>query len=141
MLVILRVEVLRAQAGRPAQTLAYFQHEGLASGPLAVCMTGISEHVNAAYRSYLNARISDHALEPIVYHELNAIAEACCQPSHYARAAAIAFMNAIVQSFRSLLCQRTCVTTLLEILTLLRRACEAQYDDEVRLGRGLCTLH
>ena len=133
LLVILRVEILRAQAGRPAMMLAYFAHEGLATGPLATCLSAISDQVNAAYRTHLSGRIADHVLEPVVYGEVGQIAQYCCQSAPHARAAAIHFMSAIVHSFRSLLCEASCVTTLLEILTLLRRACEAQYDDEVRI--------
>lgn len=47
------------------------------------------------------------------------------------REKALAYARLILETFSALLCDREVVFTLLEILTLMRRACETQYTDEV----------
>lgn len=51
------------------------------------------------------------------------------------REKALAYARLILETFSALLCDKEVVFTLLEILTLMRRACETQYTDEVSQRR------
>lgn len=137
LLTVLRVETLRAQSGYPATILAYFHNDGVASSPLGSCLGAIADYVNGAYRIHLNGQVGDHRLDPAVYTELKKVIVECCSPSNQVRSTAIRYMSTIVHHFRSILCNAAVITCLLEALTLLRRACEASYDDEVFLLSAL----
>jgi phosphatidylinositol 4-kinase len=88
--------------------------------------------VNESFRRALNDQVVLHNIDPIVYTEVKRILVECCRPADQVRSIALRYMDALVNSFPSLLCESSVVTACLEVLTLLRRACESQYDDAVR---------
>lgn len=72
-------------------------------------------------------------MEPSVYREVR---EVLLETSHQfakVRTVATRYANDLFANFPSLLCAEEVVTVLLEMLTVLRRACLAEFVDEVSL--------
>lgn len=81
-----------------------------------------------------------HSLDKSVYTEIREILTACTHHSERARATSLRYMQGLVTAFPTVICHYETVATVLEILTLLRRACEGQYEDEVS-RRSLQVCH
>lgn len=73
-----------------------------------------------------------HSLDKSVYIEIREILVSCTHRSERARSVALRYMQGLVTAFPTVICHYETVATILEILTLCRRACEGQYEDEVR---------
>jgi phosphatidylinositol 4-kinase len=135
--------------------LSYFHNEGINSSVLFGQLASIADQVtfialgsscdrndsdwtrkvNEAFRRALNDQVVRHNIDPVVYTEVRRILVECCRPADQVRSIALRYMDALVNSFPSLLCESSVVTACLEVLTLLRRACEAQYEDTVSCSR------
>ncbi len=67
----------------------------------------------------------------VISEEVRKILVACTHRFRKVRETALSYARQILETFSALMCDRQVVFTLLEILTLLRRSCELQYNDEV----------
>lgn len=72
-------------------------------------------------------------MEPLIYREVREILLETAHQFIKVRTVATRFANELFANFPSLLCAEEVVTVLLEMLTVLRRACLAELVDEVRL--------
>ena len=130
LLAIAYCEDLRADAGRPAVVLQYMRAEAIAQTDLLGPVGAIVERSCRVFGRRISGQIERHALERETYAELKAIVIAACTTHTTARLSALRYMDTLVAQFRSLLCDQGLVTVVLEALTLLRRACDTQYEDE-----------
>lgn len=67
----------------------------------------------------------------MVSEEVCQILVGCTHRFRKVRETALGYARQILETFSALMCDRLVVFTLLEILTLMRRSCELEYNDEV----------
>ena len=126
------MESLRAEAGRVSPVLAYFHNEGVNNhAQLYDTLSSIAEKVNSRFMSHLSERVVSHSMDPAVFPEVCGVVVECAHQYAKNRAVAMRYLNDLFSSFPSLLCNLQVITTLLELLTLLRRACLSEFTDEV----------
>lgn len=124
------LECLRSRMGRPSMVLSYFTNEGLNSSPLVGAMQAIADKVIDFYIQDLGIQVSKHSLDPRVSSEVKELMLGCCHRVAKVRQVSQSILNKLIYALPSLLCDQDVVTTMLEILTLLRDGCEAEYKDE-----------
>ncbi|KAG9016282.1 phosphatidylinositol-4- kinase [Tulasnella sp. 427] len=125
------VEVLRSSMDLPASLPTYFVNDGLnKSGALAGCMDAIAENVIRSYIGLLSRKIVDHSLSKELSKELRQLLVTSCHRVTKTRDVASKYINRLITSFPSLMCDEALVCAILEVLTLLRKACEGEFTDE-----------
>jgi phosphatidylinositol 4-kinase len=154
---VLGVESLRAESGQPSTILSYFHVEGINNNlQMFTTLTSIADkvrfrtilakdpritsapltstllQVNSTFISHLSGLVTGHTMDASIYREVREILLQCCHQYTKVRGVSIRYLNDLFASFPSLLCSLDVVTVLLELLTALRRACLAEFVDEVR---------
>lgn len=124
------LECMRSSMGRPSMILWYFVNDGLNTSSLIGCMEAIAQKVIASFIEDLSHQVNDHALDPRVSAEVKNLMLGSCHRFAKVRAVSRTFLDKLIGSFPSLLCDPDLVVTMLEMLTLLRRGCEGEYNDE-----------
>ena len=124
------LECLRSRMGRPSMVLSYFTNEGLNNSALVGSMQAIADKVIDFFIRDLGTQVDRHVLDPRVANEVKQLMLGCCHRVPKVRQVAQNILNKLVYALPSLLCDQDVVTTMLEILTLLRDGCEAEYKDE-----------
>lgn len=81
----------------------------------------------------LNAKASRQLLPTGLSSELRVLLMWSTHRVDKARDIALGYLNRLITSFPSLMCNPSLVFATLEVLTLLRKACENEHYDEVRL--------
>lgn len=81
----------------------------------------------------LNAKASRQVLPTGLSSELRALLIWSTHRVDKARDIALGYLNRLITSFPSLMCSPSLVFAILEVLTLLCKACENEHYDEVRL--------
>lgn len=81
--------------------------------------------------SEISRRVVEHSIPDSVSKEMRKLLVFSCHRVSKARDVAMRYLNRLISSFPSLMCDATLVYAILEVLTLLRRACEGEYTDEV----------
>ena len=81
----------------------------------------------------LNAKASRQALPAGLSNELSVLLRWSTHRVDKARDIALGYLNRLISSFPSLMCSPSLVFAILEVLTLLRKACENEHYDEVRV--------
>ncbi|KAK0463795.1 uncharacterized protein EV420DRAFT_1520089 [Desarmillaria tabescens] len=125
------METMRSAAGLTSSLVTYFvndslnRHVGLSS-----CMDSIAEKVIRGCINDLNAQAAQQALPEALSSELRALLLCSTHPVARARDIAFKFLNRLISSFPSLMCDPPLVFAILEVLTLLRRSCENEFTDE-----------
>ncbi|CAO1634457.1 unnamed protein product [Parajaminaea phylloscopi] len=127
---IYHLECLRSAMGRPSMILWYFVNEGLNKSSLVASMEAIADKVIASFIDDLSGRISTHSVDPRVSSEVRNLMLGSCHRVEKVRVVSRRFLDRLVVAYPSLLCDQDVVFAMLEILTLLRHACEGQYRDE-----------
>lgn len=79
----------------------------------------------------LNSKASQQALPKHLSSELHALVVLSTHRIAKARDIAFKYLNRLITSFPSLMCDPVLVFAILEVLTLLQRSCENEYVDEV----------
>ena len=145
------MERLRSAAGLPASLVTYFANNGLNKNfGLVQCMEAVAEKVrNLTFKRSscakidsvfkvirecvidLNGLAAKQALPQALSIELRALLISSTHRIARARDIASKYINRLITSFPSLTCDPPLVFATLEILTLLRRACENEFLDEV----------
>ena len=87
--------------------------------------------VTDAFIDGFGRRVRQHAVKRTVANLLKIMILQCCHSSSKARKAAFTSLDAIFAVFPVLLCDSSLLGGILESLTLLRDACDSEYDDEV----------
>ncbi|ORY78396.1 hypothetical protein BCR35DRAFT_304996 [Leucosporidium creatinivorum] len=128
---VLGLESLRAEAGQPSTILTYFHVEGVNNhAQVYETLVSIAEKVNATFIHRLTELVTTHSMDSSIYREVR---EVLLETSHQfakVRTVATRYANDLFANFPSLLCAEEVVTVLLEMLTVLRRACLAEFVDE-----------
>jgi phosphatidylinositol 4-kinase len=138
------IENMRSAAGFPSMLMTYFTNSALAKYTgLATCMEATAEKVmrDSIYELTLQAR--EQSLPDHLSNELQALLVGSTHRVARARDVAAKYLNKLITSFPSLMCDPPLVFAILEVLTLLRRACENEFIDEVRYdwgARARCVL-
>lgn len=137
LLTVARLEMMRAELGDPSQMLNYFHNDGVNNGPLASPLADIAACVTEAFRHSFGQRVRRHSVKPIIARYIKNMILECSHRNLQARKAAIKSLDAIFAAFPVLLCDSGLLKGILESLTLLRNACEGEFDDEVGSGPKL----
>lgn len=125
------VETLRSDAGLPSSLVSYFTNPGLNKhAALSACMEAITEKIIQECVSSLNIQAAEQALPSHLSYELRDLLVFSTHRITRAREVANKYLNRLITSFPSLMCDPTLVYAILECLTLLRRACEGEFIDE-----------
>ena len=128
------LETMRSSRGYVASITTYFLNKGVNSREsLSPCMDSIAEKVVRGCLNELNTRIMQHSLPVTISLELQKLLVASCHRIARARDIAGKYLHRMITSLPSLMCDEPLVCAILEVLTLLRRACEGEYTDEVCL--------
>lgn len=126
------LETMRSSRGYVASITTYFLNKGVNSrDSLSSCMDSIAEKVVRGCLNELNTRIMQHSLPVTISLELQKLLVASCHRIARARDIAGKYLHRMITSLPSLMCDEPLVCAILEVLTLLRRACEGEYTDEV----------
>ncbi|KAF9475060.1 hypothetical protein BDN70DRAFT_996680 [Pholiota conissans] len=125
------IESMRSAAGLPSSLVSYFINDSLNGHPgLSACMEAIAEKVIRDCINDLNSKASQQALPLHLSPELLALVVLSTHRIAKARDIASKYLNRLITSFPSLMCDPALVFAILEVLTLLQRACENEYIDE-----------
>ena len=81
----------------------------------------------------MSSQVVIHSLPSIIAEEVCKILVGCTHRFRKVREIALGYARQILETFSALMCNRLVVFTLLEILTLMRRSCELEYNDEASL--------
>ncbi|KAF9227759.1 hypothetical protein BS17DRAFT_726240 [Gyrodon lividus] len=125
------IETMRSAAGLPSSLVSYFTNTSLNNHTaLNACMEAVAEKVIRSCVSDLNTQAAEQALPNHLSYELCTLLVCSTHRTARARDVASKYLNRLITSFPSLMCDSTLVYAILECLTLLRRACENEYTDE-----------
>ncbi|KAH9952080.1 atypical/PIKK/PI4K protein kinase [Amylocystis lapponica] len=125
------VESMRSAAGLPSSLVSYFINNGLNKiSALHICMEAVAEKVIRGCIIDLNSQAAKQALPEQLSEELRALLVSSTHRVPKARDVASKYLNRLITSFPSLMCDPPLVSAILEVLTLLRRACENEFVDE-----------
>ncbi|ELU44766.1 phosphatidylinositol 4-kinase beta [Rhizoctonia solani AG-1 IA] len=125
------LENMRAKMFLPSSLVWYFSNEGLnKNAPLTASMDSISEKVRILC-VLAGRRIVQHSISPALSVELRKLLVASTHRISKIRELAMKYLQRLISAFPSLLCDPPFVVALLEVLTLIHRACEGEFTDEV----------
>ncbi|KAH7879656.1 uncharacterized protein C8R40DRAFT_1158339 [Lentinula edodes] len=128
------MESMRSAAGLTSSLVYYFINESLNRHPaLSACMDSIAENVIRGCIIDLNTEAAQQALPERLSAELRTLLICGIHRMARARDVASKFLNRLISSFPSLMCDPPLVFAILEVLTLLRRACDNEFTDEICL--------
>ena len=126
----LLVSTLRARGGDCTAALPYFLESKVKAGALNNCMLAVSNHgVDVYLQRALSAKRQDFAA-PQVAVQLAAFFEGCCHRIAKVQAAAVAACDRLIAAVPSALCQKSSLFALLELLSLMWKACLDTETDE-----------
>ncbi|KAK7034075.1 Phosphatidylinositol 4-kinase stt4 [Paramarasmius palmivorus] len=125
------MESMRSATGLPSSLVSYFVNDSLNRHPgLSTCMESIAEKVIRGCITDLNIQASQQALPQSLSSELQKLLIGSTHRVEKARDVASKYLNRLITAFPSLMCDPPLVFAILEVLTLLRRACENEFTDE-----------
>ncbi|KAF8759029.1 PI3 PI4-kinase family [Rhizoctonia solani] len=126
------LENMRAKMFLPSSLVWYFSNEGLnKNAPLTASMDSISEKVIRDFvNDTISRRIVQHSISPALSVELRKLLVASTHRISKIRELAMKYLQRLISAFPSLLCDPPFVVALLEVLTLIHRACEGEFTDE-----------
>ncbi|KDR73543.1 hypothetical protein GALMADRAFT_227988 [Galerina marginata CBS 339.88] len=125
------IESMRSAAGYPSSLVSFFINDSLNNHPgLSACMESVAEKVVRDSINDLNSKASQQALPRHLSSELLALVVLSTHRIAKARDIAAKYLNRLITSFPSLMCDPTLVFAILEVLTLLQRSSENEYIDE-----------
>ncbi|KAI9704392.1 MAG: phosphatidylinositol-4- kinase [Candelina mexicana] len=124
------VECLRADAGVCTKVLTYFVDPGLKTGEMGICMASIADEVMSIYLR--KALVGDYQ-EFSATHIAEQLAETfvgCCHRIQRVQQVAASCAEHIIRETPSALCQRSSLSALLELLSIMWVSClEAETDE------------
>lgn len=124
------LEEMRTLHLHPSVMLQYFTNDSVNKSAMIGPLTGISTRITSVFLKQLSFKAVQHSMPHSVSEEVCKILVRCTHRMRKVREAAIHTARQVIETFSALMCDRTVVFTLLEILTLMRRSCEMQYNDE-----------
>lgn len=130
LLTIYNVEIIRSCLGRPSMLLWYFVNEGLNSSRLVDAMDGIADKVIHEFVSDIRPRMANHNIDSRITEEIQNLFLGSVHRVAKVRQVSRRCLDHLFLTYPTLMCSSKLVVLVLEILTLLRQACEAQFTDE-----------
>ncbi|KAG8721515.1 phosphatidylinositol-4- kinase [Ceratobasidium sp. 394] len=126
------LETMRAKMFLPSSLVWYFLNGGInKNAPLISCMEAISEKVIRDFvGDTLSRKIVQHSISPALSQEMRKLLVAATHRIAQVRDIAMKYLQRLINAFPSLLCDPPFVVAVLEVLTLMHRACEAEFTDE-----------
>ncbi|KAG6889834.1 hypothetical protein C0995_014311 [Termitomyces sp. Mi166 len=125
------IESMRSAAGLPSSLVAYFTNDSINKhAGLSACMESVAEKVIRDCINELNAQASQQMLPVHLSAELQNLLVYTTHRIENAREIASKYLNRLITSFPSLMCDPPFVFAILEVLTLLRQSCENEFLDE-----------
>lgn len=144
------LETMRSALGKSSNLPSYFVNESVNKhSSLSSCMDAVVDQVSSlklliSVGTYsknqvtqigirnLSRQAVEHSLPVSISQDLRALLIFSCHRVAHTRSVAMEYLNRLITSFPSLMCDPPLVFAILEVLTLLRNACEGEYTDEVR---------
>ncbi|BGP13672.1 hypothetical protein JCM10213_002240 [Rhodosporidiobolus nylandii] len=138
---VMRVETLRSEAGSLSPFFGYlalsaFSPSSTSPGTAKETATAgevlksIGDKVLSIFSSRLSRAVTAHDLQPEAYREIREVLLYTTHTRQTVRETAGRYLDNLLSSFPSLVCDLGVVTVMLELLTVLRRACLAEFTDE-----------
>ncbi|EFI28353.1 atypical/PIKK/PI4K protein kinase [Coprinopsis cinerea okayama7 len=125
------IESMRSAAGRPSSLISYFINDSLNKHQgLSACMDAIAENVIRGCIGDLNVKAAQQSMPEYLSEELQKLLVASTHRIQQAREIASKYLNRLITSFPSLMCDPRLVFAILEVMTLLQKACENEFWDE-----------
>ncbi|KAL0946563.1 hypothetical protein HGRIS_012767 [Hohenbuehelia grisea] len=125
------MESMRSAAGLVSSLATYFTNDSLnRNQSLSGCMELIAEKVIRSTIPDLHRQAAEQALPACLLEELQNLLVSSTHRVAKARDIASKYLNRLITAFPSLMCNPPLVFAILEVLTLLRRACENEFNDE-----------
>jgi phosphatidylinositol 4-kinase len=145
------IEGMRASVGLPSSLVPYFTNNSINSHTeLRTCMDAMADNVRVRPNRIANCRLNyaqiiKDGIQDLSYQartqslpgellgELQGLLTGSTHRVARARVVASKYLDRLITSFPSLMCDPPLVYSILEVLTLLRRSCEGEFVDEVCL--------
>ncbi|KAH8117021.1 hypothetical protein DFH11DRAFT_1687803 [Phellopilus nigrolimitatus] len=125
------LEAMRSSIGLPSSLPSYFVNESVNKhSALSICMDSVVDKVIQVAIGELSRQVVEHCLPDSISNELRAMLVCSCHRVARARDVAMKYLNRLITSFPSLMCDPPLVNAILEVLTMLRQACEGEFTDE-----------
>ncbi|THH17523.1 hypothetical protein EW146_g3305 [Bondarzewia mesenterica] len=125
------IEIMRATGGLPSSLLYYFTNNSLNEhSELSACMYSMAEKIMNDSVVELSLQAREQSLPEDMSKELRALLIGSTHRVLKARDVSFKYLHKLITSFPALLCDPPLVFAILEVLTLLRRACENEFIDE-----------
>ncbi|KAF8891248.1 hypothetical protein BD779DRAFT_1514119 [Infundibulicybe gibba] len=125
------IESMRSAAGFTSSLVSYFVNDSLNKEPgLTACMESIAEKIIRGCITDLNIQAAQQSLPDCLSSELRGLLVSSTHRIARAREIASKYLNRLITSFPSLMCDPPLVFAILETLTLLGRSCENEFLDE-----------
>lgn len=124
------VSTLRARAGDCTAVLPYFLENKVKTTNMGNCMLAIAMKAVDIYLERAVAGKQQNFAAPQVASQLATFLEGCCHRILKVQQAAVSAVDRIVNVLPSVLCQKTALFALLELLTLMWRSCLDAETDE-----------
>lgn len=122
---------LRAEAGSCTRTMEYFYDSKFKSGPLSECLVAISRVEVETYVKRTRESLRQKYAAPELAGQLVIFLQGCCHRVAKVQHIAIASANRIITQVPSVLCQRSSLFAMLELLTLMWMSCLDEETEDV----------
>ncbi|KAH9071165.1 hypothetical protein EDB83DRAFT_2366879 [Lactarius deliciosus] len=125
------IEGMRGAVGLPSSLVPYFTNNSINSHTeLRTCMDAMADKIMTDAIQDLSYQARIQSLPGELLGELQGLLTGSTHRVARARAVASKYLDRLITSFPSLMCDPPLVFSILEVLTLLRRSCEGEYVDE-----------
>ncbi|KAF8643783.1 hypothetical protein AX16_008802 [Volvariella volvacea WC 439] len=125
------IETMRSATGHPHSLVSYFINDSVNEQPIFLsCMESIAEKVIRGCISDLNAQASQQVMPSCLSKELRDLLISSTHRILNVRTVSSKYLDRLISSFPSLMCDQSLVFAILEALTLLQQACENAFTDE-----------
>lgn len=124
------LEIRRIKQDRPSVILQYFGNSSLNDSELLSPLIAISDKLLKVFLTRLQGQVLTHSMPSVVPEEIRKLLVGATHRFERMRIVATRYLNDTLTTFSALMCDRKIVFTLLEILTLLRRSCEDEFNEE-----------
>lgn len=126
---VLEVEQRRASCGRISMALSYLAHPGLASSSLRAPLREVAYRILDAFLAHVADRQHAHAVDAVVADEVRNVLLALCHARADVRDVAHTYLERLQPVLPSVLAHPDVVVTMLEMVALLGRACDAELEE------------
>ncbi|KAI5120463.1 hypothetical protein M0805_006483 [Coniferiporia weirii] len=125
------LEAMRSSVGMTSSLPSYFVNESVNKHTaLSTCMDAVVDKVIQVAIIELSRQANEHSLPESISMELRALLVSSCHRVAHARDVSMKYLNRLITSFPSLMYDPPLVYAILDVLSMLRGACEGEFTDE-----------